>query len=344
MSNRTFIARTASLALVWGLSACGGGGGDGGSATGVTVPSATRSGTASASSDLSAGNASAFAAPLARVFLGAADGDTPGVSGAREAPQARAGAAPVSRSVVGHAAVAAARAMANTPVSGRELVQAISTQPLPCPYGGSGSVSVNDADNNNKLSRGDSATLTFNACVVDLGLPATSGSLSFTVNAVELDANNEPTALDATLTLSGFVEAGLGSMSGSFRIWFKNESPTSARQRVSYQGVSVTEAGQTVRYDFDQYGVDGSSGGSFDLNGAVVIGSQTYTLTSDVFGYTAGQLPTSGTLRLRDAAGDSVILRLRSATTFDLEFQANGAAAPTVIAVGLTWSAYRLGN
>jgi hypothetical protein len=345
MSTGSFMTRAASATLILILAACGGGGGD--SATGVSVPTGVRSGTATAGSDLSAANGATFAGPLARVFLGAADGDTPGVSGGRESPQSvkadNGGAGTVSRGVVGFAAVTAARAIAVT-TTGRELVQAISTQPLPCPYGGSGSVSVNDADNNNKLSRGDSATLTFNACVVELGLPATNGSLSFTVNAVELDANNEPTALDATLTLSGFVEAGLGSMSGSFRIWFKNESPTSARQRVSYQAVTVTEAGQTLRYDFDQYGVDGTSGGSFDLNGAVVIGGQTYTLTSDVFGYTAGQLPTSGTLRLRDAAGDALILRVRSATTFDLEFQANGATAPTVISVNLAWSSYRLGN
>ncbi len=338
------MTRAGSALLVLALAACGGGGGE--SSTSVSVPTGVRSGTASAGADLSVANAGAFAGALARVFLGAADGNTPGVSAGRETPQALqvkvSGTAPVSRGVVGLSARTAARVMAAT--VGREQPQAVSTQTLACPYGGSITATVNDADNNNKLSRGDSATLTFNACIADLGLPAASGSLSFTVNAVELDTAGEPTALDATLTLSGFVEAGLGSMSGSFRVWYKDESPTAARQRVSYQAVTVTEAGQTLRYDFDQYGVDGSSGGSFDLNGAVTIAGQTYTLTSDVFGYTAGQLPTSGTLRLRDAAGDSVILRVRSATTFDLEFQANGAAAPTVIAVGLTWSTYRLGN
>ena len=346
MATRSFMTRAASAALILVLAACGGGGGD--AATGVSVPTGARSGTASAGSDLSAANGAAFAGPLARIFLGAADGSTPGVSGGRETPQtigANFGSAvPVSRGVVGLSALTAARAMAAASAGSREQAQAVSTQTLACPYGGSFTASVNDADNNNKLSRGDSATLTFIACVAELGLPAASGSLSFTVNAVELDTNGEPTALDATLTLSGFVESGLGSMSGSFRVWYKDENQTSARQRVSYQATTVTEAGQTLRYDFDQYGVDGSNGGSFDLNGAVTIGSQTYTLTSDVFGYSAGALPTSGTLRLRDAAGDALIVRVRSATTFDLEFQANGAATPTVIAVGRTWSAYRLGN
>ena len=346
MSTGSFLTRAASAALILFLAACGGGGGD--AATGVAVPTGVRSGTASAGSDLSAANAAAFTGPLARVFLGAADGNTPGVSGGRETPQALtatiSGAAPVSHGLVGLSALTAARVMAAASGVSREQPLAVSTQTLACPYGGSLTASVNDADNNNKLSRGDSATLTFNACVADLGLPAASGSLSFTVNAVELDAAGEPTALDATLTLNGFVEAGLGSLSGSFRVWYKDETPTTARQRVSYQATTVTEAGQTLRYDFDQYGVDGASGGSFDLNGAVTLGGQTYTLTSDVFGYTAGALPTAGTLRLRDAAGDALILRVRSATTFDLEFQANGATAPTVIAVGLTWSTYRLGN
>jgi hypothetical protein len=340
MSNRYFLRRASSLLLVLGLSACGGGGGDGGAAAGVSVPSAVRSGTASAGSDLSAVNASAFAGPLARIFLGAADGNTPGVSGGRESPQQRRSAAPVSRGVVGFAATTASRAIA----TGREQAQAVTTQTVNCPYGGTLTASVNDADNNAKLSRGDSATLTFAACVADLGLPAATGTLSFTVNAIELDTNNEPTALDATLTLAGFSEAGLGSMSGTFRVWYREESPTSTRQRVSYQATTVTEGGQTLRYDFDQYGVDGTAGGSFDLNGAVTIGGQTYTITSDVFGYTPGVLPSSGALRARDAAGDTVILRARTATSFDLEFQASGAATPSVIATGLAWSSYRLAN
>jgi hypothetical protein len=230
------------------------------------------------------------------------------------------------------------------PPSARERPQATATQTVACPFGGSMVLTANDADNNQKLSAGDSASFRFTACVMEAGTPAASGTLAFTVNAVELDAAEEPTALDATMTLTGFAESGFGSMSGTFRVWFKEESATSTRQRISYQATAVVESGQSISYDFDVYGVAGTYGGSFDLNGAVTIGGKTYAVTSSVFGYGNSALPDVGALTLRDAAGDAVILRARSATTFDIEFQASGAAAPTVVASGLLWSNYRLSN
>lgn len=320
------------------LSACGGGGG--GDPT-VTVPTGARAGTASAASDLTSANAGSFVGPLARIMIGAADGNVPGVSGGRESPQSLSGGVAVSRGTLGFAATSAARALRR---SGLEQASAVTTETLACPYGGSITVTVNDADNDQELSAGDSASFVFNACVAEFGLPAASGSLGFTVNAVELDANDEPTALDASLTLTGFVENGFGSMSGAFRVWFKEESAGSLRQRVSYLATTVIENAQTLRYDFDTYGVVGISSGTFDVVGAVTIGGQTYTVTSDVLSHTLGSLPASGTVRLRDAVGDAVLLRARTSTTFDLEFQANGAASATVLAAGLVWNSYRLGN
>jgi hypothetical protein len=325
-------------ACTFALAACGGGGG--GSDPTVSVPTGARAGTASAGSDLSAANAAGFVGPLARIMISTADGNVPGVSGDRESPQAAGGRSAALRGTFGLAATSAARALRG---SGLEQALAVTTETLACPFGGSITVTVNDADNDNELSSGDSASVGFNACIAEQGLPAANGSLSFTVNAVELDANDEPTALDASLTLNGFVESGFGSMSGSFRVWFKQEG-SGLRQRVSYLATTVLESGQTLRYDFDTYGVLGASSGTFDVVGAVTIGGQTYTVTSDVFSHTLGLLPASGTVRLRDAAGDAVILRARSSTTFDLEFQANGAATATVLATGLGWNNYRLGG
>jgi hypothetical protein len=321
------------------LAACGGGGG--GSDPTVSVPTGARAGTASAGSDLTAVNATGFVGPLARIMIGAADGNVPALGSGRESPQAFGGASAVSRGTLGFAVASAARTLRG---QGLEQALAVTTETLPCPYGGSITVTVNDADNDNQLSAGDSASFIFNACVAEFGLPAASGSLAFSVNAVELDANDAPTALDASFTLSGFTELGFGSMSGSFRVWFKEEAGGSLRQRVSYLATTVIEGAQTLRYDFDTYGLVGASSGSFDVVGAVTIGGQTYTVTSDVFSHTLGSLPASGTLRLRDAAGDAMILRARSSTTFDLEFLPNGASAATVLAAGLFWNDYRLNN
>jgi hypothetical protein len=336
--TRSIAVSTIALALV---AACGGGGGDSAPA-GVTVPQAVRGGSASAGADISAANAASFAGVLARAVMSATDGDVPGISGSRESPQARSGSANGGANGgvrwLGQAANVAARKIA----AQRDAAQATTTQTVACDVSGSLTVTVNDADGSRSLSAGDTASFQFQACIFVVGDPAASGSFSFTVNAVELDAQNVPTALDASLTLAGFTEAGFGSLSGSFRLWFKGEGASNVRQRISYLNTAVIEAGQALAYNFDAYGVAGDGGGSFDLNGALGIGGQSYAVSSTVFTHGQNALPASGALTLRDAAGDAVILRARSATTFDLEFQATGAAAPTVLASGLLWNSYRL--
>jgi hypothetical protein len=295
-------------AVALAMVACGGGGGDSGS-FGVVVPTGVRSGAASAGADVTQANAASFVGVLARSVLGAADGNVPVLTSGRESPQAR---------------------LAGTAAAPGWLRFAADT--------------ANDADNNLRVSRGDSFSFVFTNCVLEAGLPAANGTFAFTVNAVELDAQEEPTALDATISLTGFAEAGFGSMSGSFRVWYKDESATSTRQRISYLDTTVVEQGQNLVYSFDVYGVAGTTGGSFDLNGALTVGGQAYAMSSTQFTHGAGTLPASGAVTLRDAAGDAVIVRARSTSTFDLEFQAAGAAGPTVVSAGLLWSAYRLGN
>lgn len=328
-------------AVALAMAGCGGGGGDSGS-SGVVVPTGVRSGTASAGADVTQANATGFVGVMARSVLGAADGNVPVLSSERESPQARLAGTAATPGLLRFAADTAARRLA-TAAAAREQAQAITTGPLPC-VTGTGSLTVNDADNNLRVSRGDSFSFVFTNCVLEAGLPPLTGTLAFTVNAVELDAQEEPTALDATITLTGFAEAGFGSMSGSFRVWYKDESTTSTRQRISYLDTTVVEQGQNLVYSFDVYGVAGTTGGSFDLNGALTVGGQAYAMSSTQFTHGAGTLPASGAVTLRDAAGDAVIVRARSTTTFDLEFQAAGAAAPTVVSAGLLWSAYRLGN
>jgi hypothetical protein len=324
--NRWVAVPVLTLTLV----ACGGGGGGGSAA--VVVPSTVRSGTASAGSDVSAANAAGFAGVMARAVMSAADDSVPGVSAAREAPQSRTIGAALSGRWLRFAVASAAR----------EQALAVTSQTLACDFGGSVTVTVNDADGNQKLSGGDSASFMFDACIIEMGSPPVTGSLSFTVNAVELDANQQPTALDASLTLAGFTELGFGSLSGSFRIWYRPEGGAT-RQRLSYLATSVVEPGQVLTYDHDVYGLYGSTGSSFDVNGALTVDGNGYAVsTPTVFSSAAGALPGSGVLTLRDAAGDAVILRARSATTFDLEFQSVGAGTPTPVLTNQAWDSYRL--
>ena len=339
MTFKTWIVSALSgLALV----ACGGGGGGDSSPAGVQVPSTVRVGTASASSNVSAGNALSFAGPLARIAMSGADGGVPGVSNGRETPQARSAAAVMSRPGMTFVFDAAARSLNAS--AAREQAQAVTTETGACTFGGTIQVPLHDADNNRKLSAGDSATITLTACVETAGYPPATGVIAFGVNAVELDAQSLPTALDANLTLNGLTELGFGSINGSVRIRYKDEAGGNTRQRLGFLATNVFEAGQTVVYDFDAYGVDGASGGSYDLNGAVTIAGLAYALSSTQFSYAAGGWPSSGALTVRDAAGDAVIVRARSATTFDVEFQAAGATTSTVVQSGLLWANYQLGS
>jgi hypothetical protein len=320
-----------AAAAIATLAACGGGGGD--APTGVEVPAGVRSESASTSSDVNGANYSSFAGPLARAVMGAGDGGSvPGLSVGRESPQ--------SRTLTQRGQRWARLVVAN--VATREQALTTQTETLNCPYGGSMTVTFNDADNNQKLSSGDSASFVFSACVAEFGQPAATGSLGFTVNAIELDAQDEPTALDVTLAFSGFSESGFGSIAGTVRLWSQDEG-TGARYRVRYSSTAITEQGAGLAYNFDIYGVSSEVGGSFDLNGALVVGGQAYSLRGgDVFSYLVGQPPSSGSVRLCDAGNDCVTLRATSATTFNLEFLANGATTPVVL-TGLTWASQRLG-
>lgn len=318
------------LCALAALVACGGGGSDD---DGVKIPQGKRSGTATATSSVNEGNFRSFAGPLARAVMRTGDGQVPGISGGREAPQSRA-----PRPAL-HAQRWLRLALTHAP--SREQPLLTTTRTVPC-LAGSLRITADDDDNNGKLSPGDRIAITANACVSEIGQPSSSGSLAFTINAVELDADDDATALDVTVTFSGFEEDGFGSLSGSVRIWFKDDGAGGERLRVSYRAAALTEQGDSFAYDFDITGGSGANGGgAFDMNGTFVIGGAGYAMSSTTFEFSAGSTPTKGSVTLRDFLGNTVTLRSRG-DTFDLEFRPFGAPFPLIIP-GFLWSAQRLG-
>ncbi len=314
------------------LAACGGGGGD----DGVQVPQGTRSGAATQGSNITESNVSSFAGPLARAVMRTGDGDVPGISGGREVPQSLA-----TRRA--RSALQAQRwvRLALAHASSREQLLATTARTVPC-LSGSLRITADDDDNNAKLSAGDRISITANACISELGQPASTGSLSLRINAVELDGSDDATALDVTVTFSGFEEDGFGSLSGSMRIWFKDDGAGGERLRVSYRAAVLTEQGDSFAYDFDITGGSGANGGgTFDMNGTFVIGGAGYAMSSTTFTFSAGSHPTSGSVTLRDIFGNTVTLRARG-DTFDLEFRPFGLPIPLIIP-GFLWSDQRLG-
>jgi hypothetical protein len=316
------------LALVL-LAACGGGGGDDAPA-GVQVPQGTRIGTATATSNINEGNVRTFAGPLARVVMSSADPSLPSLSSSRDAPQAR------SRHLAAQGQRWVRLALLNLP--SREQPLATTTRPLRCPLGGGLTLTLDDDDNNGKFSAGDKIRVVTLACRSEPGQPASTGSLALTINAVELDSDNDPTALDVTIAFTGFEEEGFGTLSGSVRLWFKKDASGGEQLRLAYSATAVTGQGDPVAYDFDI--TDNSSGGggdSVDLNGTFIFRDASYAMTSTTFDFSAGSnRPARGSVTLTDFLGNKLTLRASGGDTFDLVFKPLGL--PEIVIPGFLWN------
>jgi hypothetical protein len=312
------LRRWAVLSLLVTLVACGGGGGGDAAPSGVQIPQGTRSGTASANSEINAGNVNSFAGPLARAVMSAGDSSLPGIGGGRDAPQAR--SADNSAPLTWRGQRWLRLALAN--LSSREHPLSTTTRALRCPLGGGLTLTLIDDDNNAKLSAGDRLSIVTVACVSEPGQPASTGSLSLTINAIELDGNDDPTALDVTITFSGFEEDGFGTLSGSVRLWFKDDAAGGERLRLSYSAAAVTGQGDRVAYDFDISGNSAANGvGNVDLNGTFVFRNAGYAMTSTTLAFNAGSnRPASGSVTLTDFLGNELTLRAKSDSAFELEF------------------------
>lgn len=332
------IPRSTALAVVAMLAACGGGGG--GSGPTVVVPSGARTVPVSAGADVSAGNYAALSAPFVRAVLGGSSNGLISPLAADDRSRAlAAGATPpvFAPSLPGATMLVWLRQL---PDPARKRPAAVSSEVLSCPYGGSITVRIDDVDNNNTLSRGDTVQFTAVNCVDDLGLPAANGGFIMAINAVDLD-DGEPVALDVTGSFQNFSLQGYGTLNGQFRLWTRFESAASTRLRVSYLGTVLADPSGTVVYDFDIDGLANELSGSYEISGGIGIGGATYAVSTGTrLQMAVGQFPASGQASYRDAAGDSVRVVPRSATTFDLEFWPAGATTPAATLTGLPWADY----
>ena len=347
--ERLALASKVALTVAWTaalLAACGGG--NDSAPPSVSVPSGTRSVAASAGADVSSSNAASLGGSAASAVLSATAGGLLDVTGSgRESPQ---GVVAVSTALdaptlPGRLVRAALRQGAAAQTAAREQPQANSSQTLPCPtasgsLSGSLTISLADADNNGKLSNGDGLTLTLHDCVLDSGLPEASGSFTLAINIVELNSAEDPVAIDVTASFNSFAIDGLGTFSGSFQLWSRPEG-SGERFRISYRSTAVQQGPLLVYYNFDVYGVGDDNGGSFDINGGIAIGGQTFSIIgSNAFVFIGANPPHAGSLRLVDAAGDALRLTARSSSLLDLDFFPFGALTPLLSLPGLLWSAF----
>jgi hypothetical protein len=318
------------------LAACGGGGGGGPT---VVVPEGARTVAATGNSDATAVNYATLAPPFVRALLsGGAGGVISPLAADRAQAQAAAAAPAVfAPSLPGRTLLVWLQRL---PDPARKQATAVSTDVVPCSFGGSITVRFDDADNDGNVSAGDSVEFTAANCIEDAGLPAANGGFSMAINAVDLDGD-EPEALDVSGSFQNFTLEGFGTMNGGFRLWTRFETAASVRLRVSYLGTTVAEAGSTTVYDFDIDGLANDLSGTFEISGGIGIGGATYAVsTGSRLQIAVGQSPSGGHAVFRDAAGDGVRVIARSPTTFDLEFYPAGASTPNASLLGLLWADY----
>jgi hypothetical protein len=339
MNTTTKRAAAAALALAT-LAACGGGGGG---PPPVEVPSGVRSATPSAGADVRADNVETLAPPLVRALLFGGSGDLlDPTGGGGAAPQAAgSGRDAGARRLLTTMGATLQAWLRHLPVSGRRQALAVSEETLACGVSGTLRVSFDDADNDQALSAGDSIGFFADACVDDPALPATSGGFTMRIHAVALDSAGDPVALDVSASFQDFGVAGYGTMNGAFRLWARQETAASTRLRLSFLATTVADPAGAVTYDFDVDALANAQSGSFEIGGGLVLGGQTYALSSPArIGFPVGLPPSTGELRLADAAGDTLRVVPRSAHTFDLQFWPAGATAPLVTLPDRRWDDY----
>jgi hypothetical protein len=275
-----------AVVFVAALAACGGGGGGGPTPNNGIPP-------ASAATPLSSTNFGSIAAPAAASILAAS-----GVSSGLDTLTGSTKTSNTSISKLGSVPSNWAVWSLNLAKPRSSGAQAVQSGSEPCPAGGSLSFTLNDADNNNDVSRGDVYSFTANNCVAATGELPINGSFSIAINAISFDANDNLTAASLTMSFNNFTSAG-NTLNGAVTVAVNSNGATTTYTNFS----SARGASSPSLLNYTAF-VNNS--GQLSINGLITVNNNTYTLsTVTLIGFGANY-PTSGLLRVTDAAGNRV--------------------------------------
>ncbi len=315
--------RIAPLALACAavLAGCGGGGGSNGDAGQA----------ASSKSDISSANYASFTSPLARSVVDASGGSS--FSGLVDTSRASSLHAPV-----GYTAALAGRAMRLS--AGTARPAQTTSETINCDFGGTMQVSVDDADNNQTLSKGDSISIVATACRLEAGGAVASGSMSMRLDALQLDTKGSVLSLQASGSFAGLT-VGTDALSGSFSASATTAADGSTSVSMAYSDMAVTSAAGNLHFDISFTGQMSASGAMrYSVNGQLEVGGERYTLQQMEPFTVSGAHPTSGSVRLSDAAGDAIWLTAKPDDKIDFAFYPAGAATPAAQLTGRSWSEF----
>jgi hypothetical protein len=247
--TRTHSQISASVAALL-LAACGGGGGGSPEPTSarasVTISAANQDAVASAALNAVFGASSAsLSAPLGsgdRAFAAVADATA--AAGATTQPRSL-GTPLLDLAVDAALAPLHERSLVKTALSARPLGTVTASQP--CAAGGSITVTLNDTDNSQAPSAGDSAAVAFNQCRQSAG-ELVNGSISLTYSA--LTVTPARTDIAATLSfanLTALSADGTRSIGGSISLSASKQGAITTAQLVAGAG-GLTVSATTPTY------------------------------------------------------------------------------------------------
>jgi len=343
------LSQISALVAALLLAACGGGAGGSpeptSSRASVTISAANQDAVAAAALNAAFGASSAtLSVPLdsgGRAFAAATDTAATGTANAQ--PRS-------IRTLLLDFALDAAlaplleRSAVKTALAARPLATVTASQP--CRRGGSVTVTLNDIDNNQAPSAGDSASIAFSQCRPILG-ELVNGSISLTYSALTITPVR--TDIAATLTfgdLSALSADGTYSIGGSVSLSAsKQGAVTTAQLVVGAGGLTVSATtptyadtvslagGLTIAATVDDAAVppsggaagsrtvrvDGSVSSTRLAGGTIVINTVTPVKKYDIDAY-----PREGQIVITGAANSKLRLTAISTTTLRIELDANG--------------------
>lgn len=220
------------------------------------------------------------------------------------------------------------------------LTGAVQSQTYSCTYGGTITVSVSDADNNNDVSAGDSVTVTANNCVESEG--TLTGSLGFGIHSVTGTFGSTSYSGSLTMTFNSFTVSSSqfsANANGSLTLSVNASGVNNVSASVSTSSLSVsgTYAGVTRSRSLTNYSAtstrtpDSTYGyvTSYTLNGTLTssaLASQaiSFATTTPFVSLSSDYYPSSGVMVITGAANSKVKVSALSNSQVKLELDANG--------------------
>jgi hypothetical protein len=316
-----FFTLIATACLAVALSACGGGG-----------DSSNQSGTFSGSGDLAK-----LSPTLIKAVL---PGYSDGLSGVDlfSAESNRAStldASAPSRTLMKFvtAAIHKTKAASISTQPGQARALAVETETTTCSRGGSLTTTYDFVNDSEELVPGDRVEFRFNSCV-NSNFQTVVGNLQFRVNAVELAANGDLVAYDASVTYQSFGVIGQSLLSGNARFSYR-EVGTRDLTAFEFQGATTTVNGYAVVLNHKK----SNDSGVVTVQGPISINGASYSLSSTNLNYNNANAgyPISGALRIVDARGSAIVITAKGINV-GRSYVAAGQTTPELTLSDTAWA------